>query len=889
MSPKLLTMARLVLLIVAPALAAASSGTTPAELTQKEHRQIESALRERVASLAREKNELGIRYRRGTYSTDFHRTSANTVLASFHEDEAGATQLETKRLTLTLSRENATGPWAITDEKVEDRYNEMYRSTPGDEAFFVFDEFHFEREGLKINARHGSLIKDTRHGDCESFTLAADALSYSYAPPVDAGFFDSHAVRMREKSRTLDFEPGLVEISGVPVSCHEILESSFAGLQETELGSLDQKLIKWYEKTLKDRRRELEKKPFSGFSGLPETDRRSWAIRIQQKRSSKHLTVDFDNYEPWEVRVWATNSNQPLYGYYSEATRKSSSSQVSLERRDDRSGRDFEISGLQGTIELALADRESMTADLLYRLRAKHDLPYLDFAIVRLQINTGAKAAKHPQLLINSIQDEEGHELTWVRTGPISGRLILPEPLLAGHYKTLHIQFENRNCIHDLSDSYKGLARFGWLPFVRFGDMIHYFDLTVKAPARYKTLGVGSKISDEVEGKVRTTHWMSKSPVVFPTVIFGDYFEDTPTQVARKLDGTEIPVVIHVDKQGMIDWNIRLKQLRPLAEQAVSAINFYTNLFQVDYPYGKMDLVNDPLGALYGQSPSSIIYLGSGAFRGMGFQVHTFGEMGMSGTALTNFARNLIPHEVAHQWWGSAITNANMRNYWFIESLAEYSSALYTEAAYGKKAYQERVDYWRRSVLETTPLSSVQNASALWSDNGYISSVYNKGPYAFHILRKTFGDRQFFAFFRQLARELSGKEIVTRDIQRVAEKAYGQDLSWFFDQWIRGVGIPEYCFDYKTRQTEDGEYMIEGKVLQRVVGGTRRQVLEGVYFTGLVPLSIKCSGGKVYQRRILIKGAETPIQVKVHEKPTSVVLNEHGEVLAHQVRRASSF
>ena len=44
--------------------------------------------------------------------------------------------------------------------------------------------------------------------------------------------------------------------------------------------------------------------------------------------------------------------------------------------------------------------------------------------------------------------------------------------------------------------------------------------------------------------------------------------------------------------------------------------------------------------------------------------------------------------------------------------------------------------------------SSVQDASALWPGEGgfgaYQSAVYNKGPYAFHILRTTFGDEKFF-------------------------------------------------------------------------------------------------------------------------------------------------
>jgi aminopeptidase N len=39
--------------------------------------------------------------------------------------------------------------------------------------------------------------------------------------------------------------------------------------------------------------------------------------------------------------------------------------------------------------------------------------------------------------------------------------------------------------------------------------------------------------------------------------------------------------------------------------------------------------------------------------------------------------------------------------------------------------------------------------------------------------------------------QLAGKNVVTRDIQRVAEQSFGGTMEWFFDQWIRGTGIPE--------------------------------------------------------------------------------------------------
>ena len=80
----------------------------------------------------------------------------------------------------------------------------------------------------------------------------------------------------------------------------------------------------------------------------------------------------------------------------------------------------------------------------------------------------------------------------------------------------------------------------------------------------------------------------------------------------------------------------------------------------------------------------------------------------------------------------------------------------------------------------------------------YRALVYAKGPYMFHVMRSTWGDEIFFDFLKKLARDLAGKEIVSRDIQRTAERALGGEMNWFFDQWLRGIGL---------RQDDKGLYL----------------------------------------------------------------------------------
>jgi aminopeptidase N len=152
-----------------------------------------------------------------------------------------------------------------------------------------------------------------------------------------------------------------------------------------------------------------------------------------------------------------------------------------------------------------------------------------------------------------------------------------------------------------------------------------------------------------------------------------------------------------------------------------------------------------------------------------------------------------------------------------------------------------------------------------------------------HILRETFGDEKTFAFLKSLATELEGQNIVTRDIQRVAEQSFGGTMEWFFDQWIRGIGIPQYSFNHGFRKAEDGTYIVEGKVKQRVVVGLKEHVLDGVYYRGIVPVVVIGQDGQEYRKGLLVEGAETDFQFKVPVEPDVITFNANGEILAQSV------
>ncbi len=894
-------------------------------IPDKVRAELEGIVKKKATDLLAEKNQEGRAFKRGNYSRNFRRVDDGTYQSAFQVDTVKSGQMITERFLLTLKKDPA-GRWAIADQQLKDTYDGLYRGVLGDEEFYRFDRFAFDREGLKVTATNGFVMKDFLNGKTSRFILAAGDLAYEYSPPTDLmDFYQVHkSVLLKKYAADAVFGPKYVRIECVAPSCEELEGSTFTNLRKVALAETDGSFQSVYGAIKRDAEEFFRDNAFSGFRPLYAQDRRTYNLAIR-KDSPKEIWVwmDYDNWAPWEISVGGTQSDQsgPIFSYYSEDTRKSGASPYDLEKRDDLEAKDYELDTLTGTVSVAVEDPEAISGDVTYGMTIKRDLRELQFRIARVRRpGEDTTEAKNPKLFINSIQDEKGNDLTWVKTGAYTGIVAFPKLLPAGAKVTLRMQFTNLDSIYKLNPSYSYVDRGGWLPFVRFSDMIDSFDLTVKVPAKYRTLSVGRKASDQVQGDVRVTRWVSEKPMNFPTVIFGDYVDDGPGVTAMKLDGTEIPVRVYVDKMStqtldtkMLETQrgteedardlsealssgqrgIRQGQLRAVADQAANSLNIYRAVYDVDYPFGKLDLVCDPVGSFYGQSPASIVYLGYGVFRGEGF-VAGSALFGRAGAGISRFNKDVVAHEVAHQWWGGTIANANDRNYWFVESLAELSSALYVEAVNesqsknGRKKYLEKVAEWRRNILEAEIITSVQNASTLWGGSNpgqaYVANVYNKGPYAFHILRETFGDEKFFQFLKTLAKEREGQEIVTRDIQAAMEKSYGGTMDWFFDQWIRGIGIPQYALSYTVRKTEDGKWLVEGKVRQRVLFGPDKTEMKGVYYRAVAPLTFLTQGGKELRSKpLLVQGAETPFQMKVAEEPVEVAFNKQGEILAHDV------
>ena len=953
-----------ILLAVTLAVPTLASGTSEKDPISPELlAALKAPLTARIAELRKEKNELGAAYVYGSYYNNFSPVDGGYE-ATFIKRISGPDEMVAERFTMTLREEG--GAWQIADEKLEHTVEGlMYRSVPGDETFYKFDSFSLDREGLKISGGKGELIVDYRNGEPFRFWFIADDLQYDYMTPVELGWYGQVLkLQMKKFPKDIVFKPQDFTVYCTPGMCEDFLSTMFVGKTETSLDQVRPKFRKEYDDFVRDLEKGRKDSPLAGYQPVKGPAVQTWSIIIKRNGRDHWATLSYDNEARHEVKFKVTALGErkfygfPLFVYNSEETRNSGIDPYELERRDDiysdSNGRftlDYDVVGLTGSVEMAITDDEMMTCDFTYEMLAKRDFDWLPFYVAQGVRRPGQEdddVRKKPTLDVYAMEDGEGNDLTYVRNGKTFGLIVFPETVKAGETIKLHVKFDNGGSIYKHNHTYSRVNRSGWAPFVTFSDNIDYLDLEISVDAKYQILGIDNKVSESVKDSVRTARYRSDFPLTFPTIIFGDYETRSSKIQAKKSDGTVIPVNVHVDKTSMRGFtrtsmtrddraynrlagaaggedadtqfddmrrksqadgalgvrDIRPDALVPIGDQAVNAINLYQEIFGIDYPFAKLDLVNDPLGSFYGQAPPSIVYLGFGVFYPTARV-----NIGSRGD-ISAFQNTVVAHELGHQWWGSAVVNPNQGNYWFVESLAEYSSALYSEAMgrasakdpkkaakKGWAAYMKNVDEWHRMLISRPNLfTSVQHSDSMMpgiEPAARTAAIYNKGPYSFHMMRLLFGDEKFFKFLKDLAQKFEGKTMSTRDLQMTAEQSLcgfdeqGNpctfDLEWFFDQWIRGVGIPEYSFNYTYREAEDGTWIVEGDIRQRVVLGADRVEMPDTVFRGRTKITVVDKKGVEYNVPVVIDAEVTPFAFKVPEEPFEVVMNKDKDMLARAV------
>ncbi|MDH3785281.1 MAG: hypothetical protein OEV00_08140, partial [Acidobacteriota bacterium] len=609
-----------VMLLPAPARAAGESGDS--EIPGPLKTAITYKLQDRIKEAVGQKNAQGKRFKRGAYSSRFEKVDDTTYAATVQIDTAFETSMQTERIRMILDVEGSAKV-SVREELIEDTYTALYRSRGY--SCYPFSSFAFDREGMKMSSGPGHVCEFYFNEEVNQVGIASDSLMYEYTLPEHLELIQPahqyHTLKEileGDHGVELVFDPEFLAFQCDGETCDEILTSSFKGLEriaaearsssvKTEPASMNSAMKRRVDKFNKDWNERFNDNPFHGFRRL-DRDSHHFYNALAFRNDDDGVGIAYDNLDGYEVQFFVITGDQidaaairgSIFGYYTEETLKNTSA-YDLEQRDDIANREYEIYSVKGEVDAGIDDPEWVKAKIEFGVTVKDDLRELQFFIANAPRGDDTNF-RRPSLQVNAVQ-MDGKDMTWIKTGAFGGLVIFPETVKAGETVYLTMDFATR-AIRKYNVAFSQLARFGWMPFVRFGDFIEEFELTIRTPSQYKILGIGQKMEESVSGGVRTSHWSAESPVVFPSIIFGKYFSDDTGDKykASKIDGTTVPVNVHVDEVSLTDWDIRTKQLRPIATQAAVSIDIYKDISGVDYPYGELNLVNDPSPALYGQA-----------------------------------------------------------------------------------------------------------------------------------------------------------------------------------------------------------------------------------------------------------------------------------------------
>lgn len=164
-------------------------------------------------------------------------------------------------------------------------------------------------------------------------------------------------------------------------------------------------------------------------------------------------------------------------------------------------------------------------------------------------------------------------------------------------------------------------------------------------------------------------------------------------------------------------------------------------------------------------------------------QDFTVGESGFPGTADWT-AHMLLAHELAHQWFGNAVSPADWSDLWLNESFATYGQWLWLD-----HADQQDLDNVAQQNLNIRQVTT-EPTGAPTSDNLFGYERYDGGAVVVHALRREIGDDAFFALLQHWVADNVGTSRSTADFIALAETTAGRDLTAFFDEWLFATSLP---------------------------------------------------------------------------------------------------
>jgi len=354
----------------------------------------------------------------------------------------------------------------------------------------------------------------------------------------------------------------------------------------------------------------------------------------------------------------------------------------------------------------------------------------------------------------------------------------LPEPVHPGEEITLQCRFELSNPENKMPSQ---MAIVDWYPRLWWGLETHdQYDVKIDLPtdSEYILATSGQRIKDT--GYYHVDNARS----------FG-LFLGREMQRAEAKAGDVLVQSLYTPKGEVC--------ARLLLTTAIDVINFYRERFGF-YPFKSLTIVpgmDEPVG---------------------GYPVATgivaiHGQENMSERPESHW-RWITAHEIGHQYWGEYVMEKDSPG-WLWIGLGIYADREYSRAKeLPPDHHQAMMNRYLDGIsqdLDTTVARPPEQVANIGFDHNNVV-IHGKGYSIISALSCVLGKEAFDQIYRKCLEQFGGRRMGVDDFQSVCETESGQNLSWFFNQWVRSNRILSYKIASYESTIQNGRYVTEVRV-----------------------------------------------------------------------------
>lgn len=299
-----------------------------------------------------------------------------------------------------------------------------------------------------------------------------------------------------------------------------------------------------------------------------------------------------------------------------------------------------------------------------------------------------------------------------------------------------------------------------WLPTLDHPSDKATSEFIVTAPAHYKVISNGLLLEESDMGNnTKLTHWKQSVPVSCWLFVLG--VADFAVKYVDQFNGKSIQSWVYPQNReaGFYDFD----------EPTKKVLEFYSS-YVGPFAYEKLANIQS-VNSGGGMETSSAIFYGEDLINGK----------------RDERIRDVVIHEIAHQWFGNAVTETTWDDAWLSEGFATFFTLLFIENEYGKEAYTKGIIKAKKSVFDMAvkmPGFSIVSPRSAEKEPVTSGITYQKGAWVLHMLRNLVGNANFQKGIRSYYAKFYNANATTDDFRIAMEKASGKDLKIFFKQWL---------------------------------------------------------------------------------------------------------